>query len=378
MTIKLQLIAQKTSLFLILISAFSIQESMAQNIKLPREKLQLILDKNVDNKEIFGNALFIKKGQETWLGSAGNLKGKSQYFIASTTKLYITAIVFQLCAEGRIRLEDPISMYLPENIMRGLHKYKGQDYSGEITIKHLLAQTSGLPDYFQGKKPTGKSILAELGEGKDQSWTFEEAIALSKTMKPHFKPGAKKKAHYSDTNFQLLGKILETLLQNKINHILDERICKPLELNRTFMYLNPADKSIPNIYYGKESREMPLAMSSFKADGGIVSTAEESAKFLQAFFDGTLFPTEYLNEAQSEWNNIFFPIQYGVGMMKFKLPRIFSPFKAMPVLYGHSGLSGAFSFYCKEKNVFICGTVNQIKNPSNSYKLMLKLLAEIQ
>jgi hypothetical protein len=94
--------------------------------------------------------------------------------------------------------------------------------------------------------------------------------------------------------------------------------------------------------------------------------------------DSMHFPKEDLDIIQKEWNAIFFPLQYGIGIMKFQLPRIFSPFKAMPVLIGHSGLSGSFSFYCPEKDVFLCGTINQIKKPSQSYKLMLKLLQNLE
>jgi hypothetical protein len=75
-----------------------------------------------------------------------------------------------------------------------------------------------------------------------------------------------------------------------------------------------------------------------------------------------------------QWNKIFFPLEYGIGLAKFKLPRIFSPFKPMPELLGHSGLSGAFAFYAPEKDVFLTGTVNQISNPDISYRLMLQLL----
>jgi D-alanyl-D-alanine carboxypeptidase len=51
-----------------------------------------------------------------------------------------------------------------------------------------------------------------------------------------------------------------------------------------------------------------------------------------------------------------------------------SPFQASPELIGHSGLSGAFSFYCPQKDTFLTGTVNQIADPSLSFRLMLKLL----
>ncbi len=70
--------------------------------------------------------------------------------------------------------------------MNGLHIYKGNEYSDEITIKHLLAHTSGLADYFQGKGIHKKSLEDELVFGNDQFWTFEQAIERTKAMKPLF------------------------------------------------------------------------------------------------------------------------------------------------------------------------------------------------
>ncbi len=349
----------------------------AQNKKLPRAKLQNILNQSINNTSIFGVVAAVNNGKDYWVGTAGSFIPKTPYFIASTTKLYITAIIFQLKAEGRLQLSDPISNYLPETILNGLHIYKGVDYSREITIEHLLAHTSGLPDYFQGKQLNGKSILSELNQGIDQAWTFEEAIAISKTMKPHFKPGTKKKAAYSDTNFQLLGKIIMNLSNDKLSTILKERIFIPLGLSKTYLYSDPTDQGVTLMYCGNSPLNIPKAMSSFGADGGIVSTAEESAIFLKAFINGTLFPQSDFEYMQKDWNAIFFPLQYGTGIMKFKLPWYFSPFKTMPTLIGHSGLSGAFCFYCPEKNIFLTGTVNQIKKPENSYKLMLKLIQSI-
>ena len=66
-------------------------------------------------------------------------------------------------------------------------------------------------------------------------------------------------------------------------------------------------------------------------------------------------------------------MQYGVGIMRFKLPRIFSPFRGTPEFVGHSGLSGAFAFHCPVKGLFLCGTVNQLTPPSLSFRLMMKL-----
>ena len=57
----------------------------------------------------------------------------------------------------------------------------------------------------------------EIIQRLDQSWTFEEAIERSKSMRLKFAPGAKGKAFYSDTNYQLLGRIIETITDKSFN-----------------------------------------------------------------------------------------------------------------------------------------------------------------
>lgn len=331
------------------------------------EKLEKILSQVVDNKSIYGAVLAVESIRDNfkWVGAAGNIKIDSQYFIASTTKIYITTLLCQLEQEKKIQFEDNINKFLPQNMIEGL--------SPKITIKHLMAQTSGIADYFQGKPKGGKSLEDLITSNQDQKWTYEESLQLAKNIGPSFLPGKKGKALYSDTNYQLLGRIIESITGRSINENLEERIFKPLRLTRTYLYSDPSDNRPLNIYYKKQLLLIPKAMSSFAADGGIVSTASESMIFLKAFFDGDLFPKDKLKEMQL-WNSIFFPLEYGVGIMRFKLPRIFSPFKPFPELIGHSGLSGAFAFYCPELEIFMSGTVNQIAKPSTSFKLMLKVL----
>ena len=73
------------------------------------------------------------------------------------------------------------------------------------------------------------------------------------------------------------------------------------------------------------------------------------------------------------WNKIVFPLQYGMGIMRFKLPAIMTGGNALDII-GHAGSSGAFAFYDKEKDVFIAGTVNQLSERSASFKLMAQVL----
>lgn len=335
--------------------------------------MQKIITKTVDNKSIFGISIAMSSPSAKERFSSGNLTDQSKFFIASTTKLYITAIIMQLRSENKLRLEDAISTYLAPDIMERLHRYNGVDYSNRITVQHLLSHTSGLPDYFEEKPDNQESLKERLLSGRDQQWTFEEAIDITKQIPPHFPPGESSKAYYSDTNYQLLGKIIETIIDISISEALEQIIFRPLNLKNTYLYSDPNDQSVTPLYYKNHQLSIPLAMCSFGADGGIVSTAEEMMIFLQAFFNGKFFPQSYLPEMQ-QWKKMFFPLMLGLGMMRFKLPWIFSPFKPIPELIGHSGLSGAFAYYCPAKDMYMTGTVNQIDKPQHSYRLMVKLL----
>lgn len=336
------------------------------------KSLQAVLDKTVDAKKVFGVSFAIKKDGHVWTGSSGDLSNDQPYFIASTTKLFTTAIILHLRANGRLNLHDNIGAYLDKPILQGLHVYKGKEYSEDITIKHLLSHISGLADYFQGKGTSGKSLENEITEGNDRSWTFEEAIERTKKMKPLFAPGTKNKANYSDTNFQLLGKIIETITNQSYSENCKDLIIRPLGLTKTYLYQDPADTTPKTLYYKTNQLNIPKAMTSFGADGGMVSTSAEMLVFIEAFFSGRLFPSSYINELQ-EWNKIFFPMRSGVGIHLFRLPWFFNPTGAIPYFIGHSGLSGALAYYSPQENIYVAGTVNQVAHPDISFRTMIKL-----
>lgn len=340
------------------------------------KNLQSILDKTVDEKKIFGTSFAIKKDTFTWCGSSGNIAFDQPYFIASVTKLFTTAVILNLSFKGKLSLEDKISKHLNGSILNGLHNYNGVDYSSDLTIVQLLSHTSGLPDYFQNKGPMEKSLEDEITQGNDQFWTFEQAIERTRAMKPLFIPGAKGKAHYSDANFQLLGKIIENITGKPYSKNVEELITTPLQLNHTYLYQDSTDRKPKSLYYKSKPLNIPKAMTSFGSDGGIVSTSPDMLVFIEAFFKGKLFPYDYLESLQ-KWNKIFFPLQSGIGIHRLKLPWIFNPAGTIPAFIGHSGLSGALAFYSQRENLFITGTVNQVAHPDLSFRLMIKLTQNI-
>ena len=339
-------------------------------------KLQKVLDKTVDHKNVLGTSFCIKHKNFTWCGTSGNFIKDEQYFIASTTKLFVTAIILNLRSKHILSLDDKITAYLPDTILKGLHIYRGNDYSNKLSIKNLLAHTSGIPDYFQQKDGEGKSLEKELINGNDRCWSFEEAIALSKSLNPLFIPDQEGKAHYSDTNFQLLGRIIENITQKSLSNNFEEWIIKPLNLKKTYLYREPTDKTPKVLFFKNKALNIPKAMASFGADGGVVSTSKEMLQFIEAFFSGKFFSVAYIKELQ-DWNRIFYPLHSGIGIQRFKLPWIFSPFGEIPELIGHSGLSGALAFYNPKNEIFIAGTINQVASPGISFRLMLKLMQQL-
>lgn len=343
-----------------------------------RNFLQNIVARRIDGKSVFGAVARLETGDGSvsLTAAAGEMEPETPYFIASVTKLYVTAVVMKLRSEGRLSLDDPAANYLGRDIAVSLHRLHGIDSSDKITVGHLLSHTSGLPDYFTTKKEGGKSLLDELLSGEDMSWTAEEAVGMSKSMRPKFFPGQKSKAHYSDTNFQILGMIVESILGKSLADVLDDVVFRPLGLRETYLYEGASIRPPAPLYYKQAPLSIPRAMQSSGADGGIVSTAKESVTFLKAFFRGVLFSKSFFDEMMI-WRRIIYPLEYGTGLMRFRLPRIFSPFKEPHEFVGHSGLTGAFSFYCPEKDAFLTGTVNQVGNPSLPFRLMLKVINQI-
>jgi CubicO group peptidase (beta-lactamase class C family) len=328
-------------------------------------KLNQVLEKTIDNKNIFGIVVNIETVDNnfSWINSVGNLDKYSQYAIGSISKMYTTASILRLVSEEKLALQDKISKYLPMDIICNLHVYKGIEYSNDITIEHLLSHTSGLPDYYEEKGEDGRSVVTNIIVG-DQFFSINDIISSTKKLKPHFKPGDKGKAFYSDVNFDILGVIIEKVTNKKLKDVFSEYIFKPLALTNTYLYDVCSNNKFSPIYYKSKPLNRPFAISSFSASGGIVSNVEENMKFLKAFFNGDLFPKKYLKNSYN-WNRIqWFPLEYGLGLMRCKMSRIMSPIIPAPEIIGHSGSTGTFAFYYPGKNLFIAGAFNQmIKQP---------------
>ncbi|MBP2240929.1 CubicO group peptidase (beta-lactamase class C family) [Cytobacillus eiseniae] len=290
----------------------------------------------------------------------------SPMLMASTTKLFTTTCIYALAQEGKIDLKDKISHYLQKEIIAGLHVYKGKEYTSELTIEHLLLQTSGLPDfYLEG----AKSIFSKVKE-QDFSYSFEDELKWINSKKARFIPGTKRKAYYSDVNFDLLGKIIEVANVSTLQEAYEKYIFSLLNLKNTYIACNESD-FIPHTYYKNQRLDRPLFVRSSYASGGGITTARELMIFIKAFWNGELFDTTFFSK-QTQCNPLqmsFYPIHYMSGYMKISVS---SPFRKKYTLVGHSGSTGSFAFYCPEKDLFLVGDVPQIASPSSCVRLAMR------
>lgn len=326
--------------------------------------LDNILQKIIRKKHVYSAVLCVESGDGhfSWTGATGDMQAGSRYFIASVTKLYVTAVVMRLIEKQKLALNDKIAAYLPVDFMDGLHVLDGKDYSDEITVRHLISNTSGLPDYFFHKQPDGKTAAATLLDGADESWHLEKTVATVKKLKPNFPPGKKRKAAYSDTNYQLLGKIIETVTGSTIGDVFREYLFDEIGLADTYTFSDASDKSPASFYYKSKKLWIPKYMESVTTEGGIVSTAQECMRFLKAFFDGRFFPKEHI-EDMKDWKWILPPpglFLFGVGLEKLWTPRIISPFKPIREVLGFWGQTGSFAWHHPETDLYFTGTTNQI------------------
>jgi CubicO group peptidase (beta-lactamase class C family) len=353
-----------------------------------QEKAQALLDKQINTGHIYNAVVGVlsRDGGQEVIAAAGladvasgaPMLPDTPVALASITKLYTAAVIMKLHQQRRLDLDEAMAAYLPAALIDRIHVHNGTDYSRQIRVYQLLSQTTGLPDYFEDRPKGGQSVFDRLKQGEDFGLNMEQVAEMARQMSPHFPPGAasETKARYCDTNFRLLGAIIEAVTGQPVPQVFEQMIFAPLGLASTWLYdaaLLHTRPAPATIYLKGDAVHLPQFLSSNQTDGGIVATTRDTLVFLRAFFEGQLFDKSLFSRMTQRWNRIFFPMQYGYGMMRIKMPRIFSPFQPLPEFIGHSGSTGSFAYYCPDKALYLAGTVNQIAAPGRAVRLMMRL-----
>jgi D-alanyl-D-alanine carboxypeptidase len=170
-------------------------------------------------------------GQSTWIEGFGTsdlatkapMSADDHHRVGSVTKTLTGEAVLLLVDEGKIGLDDPVEKYLPGMVPNGVN----------ITIRQMLDMTSGI---YNGTEDP--DFNATIDAKPETIWTPQEFIALALKHPPYFAPGTG--FHYSNTNYELLGLIVEKQSGTALDNFMAERIFKPLGMTSTI--LPKADK----------------------------------------------------------------------------------------------------------------------------------------
>ena len=193
--------------------------------------------------------------------------------IGSISKLYIAAATTKLIADKSLSLDDTLTTLIPE--VDGRIKY-----ADKITLRMLLQHRSGIPDFLFD--PDFKNSDPKEDYLTTASLIFDEPA--------DFTPD--KKYRYSNTNYLLIGEILDRTLGYSHHDYIKNNILIPLGLNNTYSLYSEADSNdvISGYYIGYEP---DLKSNDFTRPGGsMVASAEDVGIFLRDLIDGTLFTEE--------------------------------------------------------------------------------------
>lgn len=313
-----------------------------------------------------------KDRQELLAFEHGEISGQSPFVLASVSKLFTTSLILQLIDEEKLTYDSRITQFIPLEEIAGIHKFDREDYTGELTVQDLLFQKSGLPNVFYESPIELRKRVAR----EDFSFEFADLIDWLRQMDSHFIP-ASSSSYYADINFVLLGRIAEKITHKSFDDLVDQRICRPLNLMNTFI-ASSEFAAIPALFTGKEYLKRPKLISSGSAAGGGVSTADDLMTFIHAFIKGDLFSIshwQYLREyypLQADYA----PVYYGGGHMKLMIGQYDNAERLS--LIGHSGLSGAFAFYCPQFDLYFSGTTDNARASQLCIQLLYLILLEIE
>jgi D-alanyl-D-alanine carboxypeptidase len=202
---------------------------------------------------------------------------ETAFEVGSITKQFTATAIMLLVEQGRLKLDDPIT----KNLDNAPAAWNG------ITVRHLLTHTSGIPDF------------TKLGEFK-QKWKNSQLIASQELLqvlraKPlEFIPG--KKSVYGNSNYHLLGMIVEKVSGQGYKQFMAENIFKPLGMNTTRVTDGQAAADLAQGYETSGSKANYIKAFG---EGGIVSTAQDLAKWAAALDSARLLKQESLEQMRT-------------------------------------------------------------------------------
>jgi len=306
------------------------------------KQLDRLLETLSNNTKIMGSLSIIKNGESVYNKSVGyqylSKDSKvpssidSKYRIGSITKTFTATLIFQLIDEKKITLKDKLSKYFPE-----------MTNASKITIHHLLTHSSGLYNITNARN---------VAEWVYKPSTSKEMLSRIKKYDVEFKPGEKNE--YSNTNFLLLGYIIEAIENKSYEKVLKERITDKLNLKDTYYghKINSNNNECLSYTYENESwnKSLETDMSNPGGAGAIVSSPKDLTLFIDALFNNKLISSKSLEKMITVSND-----DYCSGLFYSKVEG--------QTIYGHEGSIDGFHsmlIYLPDHKIGVAFTANAL------------------
>ena len=252
----------------------------------------------IDGKQVLTGAM----GQQV----AGVPTTRAVHFrLGNTAETMMTTLLLRLVEQGKIKLDDPVAKWYP-NLPE----------SGQVTVRMLASSTSGYPDYA-----TTDEFNTRLHANPFEPWTPDELLAIAMKQPPVFAPGTS--WAFSDTNFVLLGQILEKATGRPYPELVKAQILDKVGLPNTSF---PTTSAIPDPVLHSYTNERGVyeeatywSPSDFPNNGSVVTTLGDLGKWTTALGTGALLSKKSFDLQTGRQNVGLGPLTanryYGMGVV---------------------------------------------------------------
>lgn len=273
--------------------------------------------------------LVTEAGQSVFTGAVGvaalddprPIEARDRFRIGSVTKMYTATLVLQVVADGLLAFDDTVEKLLPGLVPGG----------SDITVEMLLRLRSGLPDYTSALFGDSLTDLSAL----ESYWSPRHLVTAALASGDRLPPD--RQYRYSNTDYILLGMMVEQATGERVDAQMSQRIFKPLNLaETTFPTVDPYLRGPHARGYLRTSPDGPyveiaaMTPSQPWTAGAVVATAADVAAFLDGLFGGALLPDQYLVRMIEPAEQLDRHCSRGLGMVRLD-------FGTGNVAYGHEG-----------------------------------------
>lgn len=299
-------------LWLLLLTVITSISGFAQ--KIDRLRLDSLFDRLSTNNLAIGTICITQNGRIVYQRPIGkDQTAGTAYRIGSITKVFTAVLIYELIDQKKLTFENTLGEFFPE-----------LSNSGRITIAEMLGHRSGLANFT--------APATKFDSWKFQPQTQEQLLGYIRSQQPDFAPNDK--ADYNNSNFLLLGYILEKTYHKPYKDIVQERIIRKLGL--------------PNTYYGERAgfegretasfkyadnqwkQEQAVYLDNFGGAGAMISTPQDLCYFIKAIFDG-----KFISKSSLDRMTRIEKDGYGWGMFPYG--------DSLYRGYGHNGKTEGFA-----------------------------------